>query len=288
VSTVRRRTAAAALAVTALLGVSACGTSFDAQTNKIYQPGVGANHRGEVDVLGTLLVVNEDKSATISAGLINNSGAAQDLSSVTATTLADKTLPVRGQKVKLPLPDNRLATLGGASDAGGWQVTNGVTAGGYVRLTFTFSDSAPVTIEAPVVARTSEYASVSGVAPSTSADGAKQDNTDITVSDAAFVIDGEKAYLNATIESTLDQADHAKPTAEDADGKALNIKSQSSTGGPADVIAPPGGSLDLTGSATSGDGLYIDASAVTAGDKVTVTFPFESGDVVVEATIRDS
>src|SRR4051794_11198165 len=68
VSTVRRRRiAAAAIATTALLTLGACGTSFNAQTSKVYQASVGADHRGDLDVMNTLLVANEDGSATLSA-----------------------------------------------------------------------------------------------------------------------------------------------------------------------------------------------------------------------------
>ena len=65
----RRRIAATALAMTAALTLGGCGTSFNAQTTHIYQPAVGANHHGEMDVLNTLLVANDDGSATLSAGI---------------------------------------------------------------------------------------------------------------------------------------------------------------------------------------------------------------------------
>ncbi|MGA8987376.1 hypothetical protein [Aeromicrobium sp.] len=158
----RRRLAATALAVTATLTLGGCGTGFNAQTNQVYQPAVGANHRGEMDVLGTLFVMNEDKSATLSAGIANNTESDQTLSSIAVTTLDGKTLPVRSAKMSLPLPAGDLTTVGGASDAGGFQVADGATAGLYVRVTLTFSDAAPVTIQAPVVARTPEYAKVAG------------------------------------------------------------------------------------------------------------------------------
>ena len=158
----RRRLAATALAVTAALTLGGCGTGFGAQTNQVYQPGVGANHRGEMDVLNTLFVMNADKSATLSAGIANKTDADQTLSSISVTTLDDKALQVRSAKILLPLPAGDLTTVGGASDAGGFQIAAGATAGLYVRVTLTFSDSAPVTIEAPVVARTAEYAKVAG------------------------------------------------------------------------------------------------------------------------------
>jgi hypothetical protein len=163
VTSVRRRAlAAAALTVTAGLTLSACGTSFGAQTNKVYQPAVGANARGEVDVLNALLVANPDGTATVSAGVVNNADTEQTLSSVEATTLDGKTLPVEDVTTKqLPLKPGVYNLLGSSTDAGGFRV-KGAEPGLYVKVTFTFSDSSPVTIEAPVVARTAEYDNITG------------------------------------------------------------------------------------------------------------------------------
>ena len=163
----RRRLAATALATTALLALGGCGTGFKAQTNQVYQAAVGADHRGEVDVLNTLFVANADGSATLSTSIVNNTDSEQKLSSVTVTTLKGQELPVASTKLPpQPLPAGILSTVGGAADAGGFWITKGATAGDYVRLTLTFSAStvaktaAPVTIEAPVVTRTEEYEKV--------------------------------------------------------------------------------------------------------------------------------
>lgn len=166
----RRRLAAIALATTATLTLGGCGTGFNAQTNQVYQPGVGANHRGEVDVMNTLLVANDDDSATLSASIVNNADEEQWLSSVTVTTMDDKELRVRSTKILLPLQSGVLSILGGAADAGGFLVTSGAVAGQYVKVTLNFSDAAPVTIEAPVVARTAEYDKVADGAPAKGAE----------------------------------------------------------------------------------------------------------------------
>ena len=83
-SSVRRRLAAT-FATTTLLALSACG--FDAQTNQQYQAAVGANLYGDVDVLNSVLVANDDGSATVSAGFVNNTDDEQGLSSVSVTTM---------------------------------------------------------------------------------------------------------------------------------------------------------------------------------------------------------
>ena len=162
-SSVRRRLAATSFAAAALLALGACG--FEAQTNQVYQAAAGANSHGDVDVLNAVLVANEDGSATVSAGFVNNTKDEQALSNVTVTTMDGKELVVRGLRSLLPLPTGRLSSLGYASDAGGFRVTKGAEAGYYVKVTFTFTDSAPVTIEAPVVARTAEYDKITGEDP---------------------------------------------------------------------------------------------------------------------------
>ena len=170
-SSVRRRLAATSFAAAALLALGACG--FEAQTNQVYQAAAGANSHGDVDVLNAVLVANEDGSATVSAGFVNNTKDEQALSNVTVTTMDGKELVVRGLRSLLPLPTGRLSSLGYASDAGGFRVTKGAEAGYYVKVTFTFSNSehptkpgaASVTIEAPVVARTAEYDKITGEDP---------------------------------------------------------------------------------------------------------------------------
>jgi len=166
VSTVRRRRiAATALATTALLTLGGCGTSFDAQTNQVYQAAVGADHRGEIDVLNTLFVANDDGSATLSASIVNNTDAENKLTSVEVTTLKGQQLPVSSTEKQLPIKPGILSLVGGAADAGGLWISKGATAGDYVKVTLTFDKAAPVTIETPVVTRTEEYAKVVG-APS--------------------------------------------------------------------------------------------------------------------------
>ena len=161
-SSVRRRLAAT-FATTTLLALSACG--FDAQTNQQYQAAVGANLYGDVDVLNSVLVANDDGSATVSAGFVNNTDDEQGLSSVSVTTMDGNELAVRGLRLLLPLPRDRLSSLGLASDSGGFRVTEGLKAGYYAKVTFSFTESAPVTVETPVVSRTAEYDKVVGNEP---------------------------------------------------------------------------------------------------------------------------
>ncbi|MET1063005.1 MAG: hypothetical protein ABWX71_08930 [Aeromicrobium sp.] len=190
----RRALAAAALAMTAGLTLSACGTGFGAQTNKVYQPAVGANARGEVDVLNALLVANSDGSATISAGVVNNADQEQTLTSVAVTTLDDQELEVASTDKPVPLPPDVFKLIGGTSDAGRFRVVTGADAGLFVKVTFTFSDSSPVTIEAPVVTRTPEYDSIAGgdgIAADEAADQAAKAESEAASAEAEQAPEGE-------------------------------------------------------------------------------------------------
>lgn len=161
----RRRLTAASLAVIAGLTLSACGTGFDAQTNKVYQPAVGANERGEVESHNTLLVENGDGSATISAGLVNNLDDDQTLTKVTVTDEKDKTLAVKSPAGALTLDSNVLTSLGSVTPNSVFVVTQGAEPGAYVTITYTFSSASPLSVRAPVVSRAehaAEYDAVAG------------------------------------------------------------------------------------------------------------------------------
>ncbi|MET0929075.1 MAG: hypothetical protein ABWX74_06125 [Aeromicrobium sp.] len=161
----RRRLSAATLAVIAGLTLSACGTGFGAQTNQVYQPAVGANERGDVESHNTQLVGNGDGSATLSAAIVNTLDDDQTLTGVEVTNEDGESLTVRAPKIALPLPAGQLVTLGSVDTAGVYVVTEGAEAGDYVKVTLSFSDSGPLTIQAPVVARAehaAEYEDVAG------------------------------------------------------------------------------------------------------------------------------
>ena len=57
-------------------------------------------------------------------------------------------------------PAGLMCSRDGIATVEGFFISDGATAGDYVRVTLTFDKAAPVTIEAPVVTRTAEYDSV--------------------------------------------------------------------------------------------------------------------------------
>ncbi|KQX71734.1 MULTISPECIES: hypothetical protein [unclassified Aeromicrobium] len=161
----RRRLTAVSLTVVAGLTLTACGTSFGAQTNQVYQPAVGANERGDVESHNTLLVGNRDGSATVSAGLVNNLDDEQTLTGVSVTDEQGESLTVTKPKSPLSLPSKLLTTLGGETPDSVFVVGEGAEPGDYVKVTFTFSDSPELVVNAPVVARAdhaAEYDDVAG------------------------------------------------------------------------------------------------------------------------------
>ncbi|MFT4298363.1 MAG: hypothetical protein QM597_01810 [Aeromicrobium sp.] len=175
-----RRTTLAAVAVAAALTAGACGTSFDAQTNQQYQAGIGADERGtDVQVLGALLVANEDGSATLSGTLVNTTDTDQRLTTVTLAD-ADGTQFVLASddEEELLVAPGQARTLGMAEADSDQQASKVYTTTGidhpglYYTLTLTFADAGEVTISIPSVARNSIYA---GVALPPGADPAEND-----------------------------------------------------------------------------------------------------------------
>ncbi|MCL3838535.1 hypothetical protein [Aeromicrobium duanguangcaii] len=147
----RRTIATVALALTAPFALSACGTSFGAQTNQQYQASEGSDLRtGPVHVYNGLLVDNGDGTATFSGGLL-----ATEEQTIEAVSL-------EGDAKKLPRPitvkPNQLLTLG----AEGEIVVKlfEVTAGDYVTISFAATPGGDASIDVPIVARDSMYDSV--------------------------------------------------------------------------------------------------------------------------------
>ncbi|MGA8851777.1 MAG: hypothetical protein WB508_08660 [Aeromicrobium sp.] len=158
--TLRRPISLAAAVAAAALALSGCSdTNFGAQTSQPYQAGIGANLRGDIDVLNALLVANPDGTATVSAGVVNQTDTKDAITGVTATTLDGTTLTVEAPATEMALPPAKIVPLGESGGAGVYVVED-APIGKYVRLTVTFSSAATATIEAPVVTRGESYEEV--------------------------------------------------------------------------------------------------------------------------------
>jgi hypothetical protein len=160
VRTLRRPITLAAAVAAAALALGGCSdTNFGAQTNQQYQPAVGANHRGDVNVLNTLLVANGNGSATVSAGVVNTTDDTDAITGITATTLGGDQLRVTGPESDVAIDPETNVALGRTGEEAVFVVAD-APVGQYVRLTVTFETAQPATIEAPVVTRTEAYADV--------------------------------------------------------------------------------------------------------------------------------
>lgn len=162
----RRRLRGALVAGCVVAAVSGCSdTSFDAQTNAVYDPGVGSNARGGgVDVLNALIVDNGDGTGTISAALVLNPGSfglREELTTVTlnqleVSTLDDKSVSSNLEAGGVTLAPNEPVKLG--QDTVATVSGDNVAAGDMVTLDLTFDqDAQPVTMDIPVVERTEMY-----------------------------------------------------------------------------------------------------------------------------------
>ena len=171
--TLRRSIVIAAVLTAPVL--SSCG--FNEPTDRVYTPAVGVNERaGTIDVLHALVVSGADGSGTVVAGLSNNDVEEGDTLTEIAGSGADAGLSVElGAPIDVPagqlvqLADEEPVSVEG----------EGLTAGTFVELTFTFERSETVTVEVPVVARRGEYAEipVPSVAPSTPATEGEEDSS---------------------------------------------------------------------------------------------------------------
>lgn len=147
----RRTLAAIVLAATAPFALSACGTSFGAQTNQQYQAGVGANLRtGPVGVYNGLFVDNGNGTLTFSGALLAEE--AQTIESVSVDGAAKKLAR------PISLQPGALLTIG---ETGEIIVKSAdIAAGDYVTISFAASPGGDVSIAVPVVERSATYDSV--------------------------------------------------------------------------------------------------------------------------------
>ena len=148
-SPIQRRVAIAALLLAPAL--TACG--FSAQTDQVYQPGVGVNDRsGSVDILNALIVSGTDGSGTFAGTLVNENQTQDDvLESVTGPgiTASRTTITIKaGQPVVLARTGQLM--LQGPS----------IKPGNFVELTFAFGSGQSTTLKVPVVAASGDYADV--------------------------------------------------------------------------------------------------------------------------------
>ncbi len=161
------RRLATVLVAASLVAISGCAAQFGAPTQAIYQPAVGSDDRsGDVFVLNALVLGDGQGNGTLVTTLINQTSPTDFLTGVTATLLGGGGVDVSNLPsvtstvanapttgIELPtqaavkLPDDGLVQFHSAD----------LMPGGYLTLTLTFKEAAPLEIDVPVVAESSIY-----------------------------------------------------------------------------------------------------------------------------------
>ncbi|MBM9462383.1 hypothetical protein JL108_02910 [Aeromicrobium sp. YIM 150415] len=163
----RRRIAAIALVAASPLVLSACGTSFSAQTNQQYQQSIGANLRdtdAPVQIYNGLFVDNGDGTATFSGALLARAED-QVVESVEVTSSGtDVNASPSGTPTLVDLPNGieLTAELLAPVGADGEIIVEDdeVVEGRYALVTLNLSSGQQVSLNVPVVARSEMYSSV--------------------------------------------------------------------------------------------------------------------------------
>jgi hypothetical protein len=244
----------------------------------------------EIEMIAPVLVMNPDGSATLSAKILNHIDAEQEVRAADATS-GGKTIPTRFFE---PNPHsfalNRKDTIGGVKDAVRITLDAPLTVGSHVAVTLYFTGfyavSPDISAKAsvPVVARTAAYDAVAGGRP----------NTAIKVEGGKIVVvPGQKqAMVDGTVISTVNDTAYDLPTAQHASGAPVPYLHHTATGGPYGFIAQRGkrfrigfSPYTLPPGQSWGDFDYFDAKDVAIGEKITVTIPFQSGNVKAVFTV---
>jgi hypothetical protein len=270
------------LPIVLLALLASCGTESDPPAKATATSTSSANHRDDIEVLDAVLVMNDDGSATLSARIVNHSDAAREMSSAFVGEIPNEGATMRVFPAnKNVIPAGGEATTGGASDPVRIRVTKSPEAGAKlpVSLEFDFEAARTITTIVPVVARTPTYDDVAGNKP----------NTAIKVLGAKIVVvpGQKKAYVGGSTTGTITDQAWELPTAVDAKGHPVEYRHQTATGGPYGILVEAGKTIPFGGppwvvseDEPQGDADYFNAKDIKVGETITVTIPFQSGDVV--------
>lgn len=271
--------------VPVMLLVASCGSESAPPKKPAPTPTVGASHRGHIDVLGAVFVMNDNGSATLSARLVNHTDDAAAISDAyfDGEQPSEWALRVFRSDHNVIVPNGKTA-LGGEDGPATIRVAHAPEAGDVVPFTLAFGSADEpgmstntIVLKVPVIERSAEYDTVAGNEPNTAI---KVENARITV-----VPGQKKAYVDGTVVATISDGAWELPTAVDADGKPVAYRHQTATGGPYGISAEKGRRLEIGSGPPyeegEGDADYFDAKDVTVGETISVTIPFQSGDVIV-------
>jgi hypothetical protein len=286
----RRRVAALLLTTSVVVGVGA-GVVTTAVTPPREGPEVdiaaSVAVKPLVEIVEPFLVINTDGSATLSATLISHHTGPLVINEATNGLQGDGEAPrmiLHGTGSDAILRPGVPVRIGGLGDGYRLRTHDRVQAGSTLPIALSvssrqglFTDGPVVTAVAPVVARTSAHADVADNGP----------NTDISVHGATIVLvpGQDKAYIGGWIESTIDDVTELRPVGRLPGGRPIDVLHQTATGGPSGFYAQASQRMPLGGppyvdDGEGGDADYVRSSEVRAGQTVTITIRFPSGDVV--------
>lgn len=165
-SVLRRRTSRAFLLCALCWLLASCAAGFNAQTQQQYQAGEGISDRStDIYVLNALVVADDQGNGTLVGTLINQSGQADELQQVSVTGADGK--PIRTTELTSPVPLEYQQSVQLESDGLVRLTGDGVQAGDFITVTFTFGNAAPIELAIPIVPTGPMYTSVP-VGPSSS------------------------------------------------------------------------------------------------------------------------
>jgi hypothetical protein len=166
-----------AVSVFTMATLTGCAAGFEAETNKVDEPGEGSNGTvGDVKIRGALLadVEEEPGSGVLVMGVVNDGA---EVDALTEVRVADSEPADLGSNVSLP--PRQLVQFGTNEVSpgavyGGTYVLDGpvdrLTSGSFVPVSFTFRNAGSVTLDLLVLPATGDLASVTPTpAPTTPA-----------------------------------------------------------------------------------------------------------------------
>ncbi|MFI5428953.1 hypothetical protein [Aeromicrobium sp. UC242_57] len=239
--------------------------------------------RSDVEVRDAVFIADTSGHALLTAKVTNRTDTELGLLSA---DLPDQDGLLIMDRSHGPIKGHATTSIGRIDDTYLAAMIEGAEPGTDVTVTLTFEDLAtipavelpPISLTAPVIARSPDNDDLLGVPPDA-----------ITVKDGVIVVvpGQERAYVDGTITSKIDDMTWGLPTAKNAQGKTVAYRHQTSTGGPSGLTARTGEPTRIGGPPYRvpdpeqiGDADYFDAADVTVGETITVTIPFQYGDVI--------
>ncbi|MFJ4473046.1 copper chaperone PCu(A)C [Streptomyces sp. NPDC089424] len=162
-SSLRRGALAASAIAFSIASLAACGAGNNSQTLQIV-PDNAATSVGDIKIQNAVVITEADREATgpaaVSATVFNSSDRAQTLESITLDGAQQVTLSPASGKGPLSIPAGGSVVIGGKGNASAvLQNSESLTDGDAHKVTFAFSETGDVSLQAFIVPAEGFYAS---------------------------------------------------------------------------------------------------------------------------------